>query len=101
MADLSSDKVTMNPRTGPRGRTNDGSACRPLFYALTANRALATAKAALSTYRRTSPPILMRSTSTVRLGDQIHHGYDLVLDCTVTPWRVNAVDSSRKRAASC
>src|ERR1700683_56471 len=31
MADLSSDKVTRILRTGPRGRTNDGSACRPLF----------------------------------------------------------------------
>src|ERR1700677_3761059 len=45
-----------------RGRTNDGSACRPLFMR--------------------SPHIASRS---MRLSDQIRHGYDLVLDCTVTP----------------
>jgi hypothetical protein len=31
MVDLSSDKVTVHLRTGPRGRTYFGSACRPLF----------------------------------------------------------------------
>src|SRR5580698_10926736 len=45
-----------------RGRTNDGSACRPLFYAFTATRA----------------------SRTVRLSDQIRHGYDLVLDWNLT-----------------
>ncbi|MGA2716799.1 MAG: hypothetical protein ABSG41_27230, partial [Bryobacteraceae bacterium] len=44
-----------------RGRTNNGSACRPLFLH--------------------SPHIASRS---IRLSDQIRHGYDLVLDWKVT-----------------
>ena len=59
-----------------RGRTNNGSACRPLFCALTANRA----------------------SRTVRPGDQIHHGYDLVLDWTVTPRREGRTSRGKKSA---
>ena len=51
-----------------RGRTNNGSACRPLFLH--------------------SPHIASRS---LRLSDQIRHGYDLVLDCTVTGARWSRV----------
>ncbi len=57
---LSSDKLTARLRHWPRnrGRTNNGSACRPLFWTITADR----------------------GSSIVRLSDQLHHGYELVLD---------------------
>jgi hypothetical protein len=60
LVNLSSDKLTVRLRYWPRyrGRTNNGSACRPLFWTITADR----------------------GSSTVRLSDQLHHGHELVLD---------------------